>query len=207
MAPWKRPTVCLTMIIICLRLATIPNLVTLARPLLTAPFIWYAYHLPDKNGKTCTLSFVLCVLIMASDCLDGWLARRLGQTSHIGRLLDHLCDVTFILLALLTFARHGIIPWWLPAAIAWSFLMYVVDSWWRTTAKPFRALLPTRMGHWGGILYYVTVAIVLVDVCLVNVITQAVLSYGWLQLMALLAVLSGSERLYCLFVAPRQTSI
>ena len=185
---------------------TAANLVTFTRPLLTAPFIWHGYRLTYDTERPCAVSFILYGLIIVSDILDGWLARRLGQTSQIGRLLDHLCDVTFILLALLTFAHQGIIPWWLPAAIAWSFIIYVIDSWWRTSGQPRRVLLPTRMGHWGGILYYVTVGIVLADVCLVHVVTKTLISYGWFHLIALLALLSGSERLYCLLHVPRTTS-
>lgn len=49
------------------------------------------------------------VLIAASltEFLDGWLARRTGQTSRIGELLDPVADRVFVLAALLTFIRLG----------------------------------------------------------------------------------------------------
>lgn len=48
----------------------------------------------------------------SSDWLDGWLARRLGQSSATGELLDPLADKTFVLVALASFAVGGWIQLW-----------------------------------------------------------------------------------------------
>lgn len=189
-----------------LHMLTPPNVVTLSRPLLTVPFVWGVSCLPQAAERTCGLMFVLYGLVCTSDLLDGWLARRLGQTSPFGRLLDHLCDITFILLALLAYVGQGRVPWWLPASIAWAFIMYVAASWWRPSEQPARTLIPTRLGHWGGILYYLTVGIVTIDICLSHDITRLLIRYGWLQAITLLAFISGCERLFVLLFTRRRTS-
>jgi cardiolipin synthase len=43
---------------------------------------------------------VVVVLAGITDGLDGWLARRLGQSSRIGAVLDPICDKGFALCAL-----------------------------------------------------------------------------------------------------------
>jgi CDP-diacylglycerol--glycerol-3-phosphate 3-phosphatidyltransferase len=189
-----------------LHILTPPNVVTFIRPLLTVAFVGYVYDLHQTPERTCSHLFILYGLICASDLLDGWLARQLGRTSPFGRLLDHLCDITFILSALLVYVNQGRVPWWLPASIAWAFIMYLAASWWHPSGKRGRILIPTRIGHWGGILYYLTVGIVTVDTCLSHDITRLLIRYGWLQAMALLAFVSGLERLFALSLTPTRAS-
>jgi hypothetical protein len=106
----------------------------------------------------------------------------------------------------LIYVSQGLVPWWLPTSIAWAFIMYVVDSWRRTSAQLPRRLLPTRLGHWGGILYYLTVGIVTVDACLSHDITRVLIHYGWFQAMSLVAFISGLERLLALLLTARHAS-
>ena len=49
----------------------------------------------------------------ASDWLDGVLARRLGQVSRLGQLLDPAADRLFIIVTLVALAWSGVVPWWL----------------------------------------------------------------------------------------------
>jgi phosphatidylglycerophosphate synthase len=141
---------------------------------------------------------LLFAIIISSDVLDGWLARWLGQESLLGRILDHVCDVLFILTALGFFVSRGLVPWWLPAAIAWAFALYVVDSWWRTAGQSRRTLLPSRVGHFGGILYYATVGIMTSNLYGGNQTLPPLILHGWFVGLALLALLSGTERLWLL---------
>jgi phosphatidylglycerophosphate synthase len=172
-------------------LDTIPNLVTMVRPVCTLPYV-----LCCARGHWSALC--LYMAIISSDILDGWLARRLGQTSPLGRTLDHACDVLFILTALGFFASRGLAPWWLPGSIAWAFGLYVVDSWWRSGRQPQCILLTSRLGHLGGILYYVIVGVITGNLCADNTLVPPTLLYSGFQALALLALLSGIERLVLL---------
>ena len=53
----------------------------------------------------------------ASDWLDGVLARRLGQVSRLGQLLDPAADRLFILVTLVALAWRDVVPWWLLAVL------------------------------------------------------------------------------------------
>ncbi len=60
---------------------------------------------------------VIFVVSEFSDVLDGLVARRLGQTSSIGKLLDPFSDVVSRLTVFLCLLMVGIAPWWAFAVI------------------------------------------------------------------------------------------
>ena len=72
------------------RLNTIPNLVTLFRFILI-PFICY-YIL---QGKT-TVAVIIFIIASLSDRLDGFLARKLNQSTYYGGYFDALTDSIMI---------------------------------------------------------------------------------------------------------------
>ena len=47
-----------------------------------------------------------------TDYLDGYLARRLNQTSRLGQILDPVADRLYILAVVIGLALRDIIPWW-----------------------------------------------------------------------------------------------
>ncbi len=61
----------------------------------------------------------IVVLMVAgiTDYLDGMLARRLGQTSKLGTLLDPLADRLYIISTLVAFVLRDVIPLWLAVVI------------------------------------------------------------------------------------------
>lgn len=79
---------------------TLPNLITLLRLASTPLLLALAWH-----GQG-TAFLVLLAAGFGSDVLDGWLARRLGQSSELGARLDSLCDLAVYV----TVALGG---WWL----------------------------------------------------------------------------------------------
>jgi cardiolipin synthase len=89
------------------RVLTIPNVLSFARLLLVPVFAvlivleydWAAIAVLMISGYT--------------DYLDGTLARRWGQVTRIGQLLDPLADRLYILTTLLGLAYRDIVPWWL----------------------------------------------------------------------------------------------
>ena len=62
----------------------------------------------------------------SSDWIDGWVARRLGQVSRLGELLDPLADRLYILAVLFTFTYREIVPWEFTAALVARELMMVI---------------------------------------------------------------------------------
>ena len=70
---------------------TIPTLLTWARIFLI-PLIVGMFYLPLPAHVCNVLATALFVLCAATDWLDGFLARRLGQTSAFGAFLDPVAD-------------------------------------------------------------------------------------------------------------------
>jgi cardiolipin synthase (CMP-forming) len=94
------------------RIWTIPNLLSFLRLLGVPVFLWLALG-PKDNG------WALLVLVFAgiSDYLDGKIARRFGQTSRLGALLDPAADRLYILATVAALADLGTIPIWLAVLL------------------------------------------------------------------------------------------
>ena len=104
------------------------------------------------------IATALFALAVATDFADGAVARRYGESSSLGGLLDHAIDATFCVLGLSAHAAAGVVPWALPVLVAAAFTQYVADS--KSLAgRPLRA---SRLGRWNGIAYFVAVAVPIV---------------------------------------------
>jgi CDP-diacylglycerol--glycerol-3-phosphate 3-phosphatidyltransferase len=79
---------------------TVPTLLTWAR-ILAIPLIVGVFYLPLEPGTRNLIATVLFVVFALTDWLDGWLARRLNQTSSFGAFLDPVADKFLVCAALL----------------------------------------------------------------------------------------------------------
>jgi cardiolipin synthase len=85
---------------------TIPNIISFAR-LLGVPL--FLYLLLVRHADVAAI--VVLAVGGTSDWVDGYLARRLGQVSRLGELLDPLADRLYILATLLAFTAEGVVGW------------------------------------------------------------------------------------------------
>ncbi|MGC9667768.1 CDP-alcohol phosphatidyltransferase family protein [Planosporangium sp. 12N6] len=94
------------------RVLTVPNLISFAR-LAGVPLFLYLFLVADRP--------VAAVIVLGvggtTDWVDGYLARRLGQVSRLGELLDPFADRLYILATLLAFTLRGVVPWPFTAAL------------------------------------------------------------------------------------------
>jgi CDP-diacylglycerol--glycerol-3-phosphate 3-phosphatidyltransferase len=79
---------------------TVPTLLTWAR-ILAIPLIIGAYFLPLDAASRNLLATVLFVFFALTDWVDGWLARKLNQTSAFGAFLDPVADKFLVCASLL----------------------------------------------------------------------------------------------------------
>jgi len=86
---------------------TWPNAVTAIRLVLIPVFVWLLFG----TGHRAFAAWLLAVL-GATDWIDGWLARRLNQTSKIGKILDPSADRILVMTGLICVAQAGGVPWW-----------------------------------------------------------------------------------------------
>ena len=89
----------------------IPNLLSFLRIALVPVFLWF---LLDEF-------FLAAIAVLAfaglTDFLDGYLARRLNQTTKLGKMLDPVADRLYIFATLLALSSTGYVPWWLAALV------------------------------------------------------------------------------------------
>lgn len=86
-----------------------PNRVTIIRILLIGPFVIALLNLQDPYwGEIARWSaLVIFGLMVVSDGLDGYLARRLGEESAVGLFLDPFADKILILFSVVLLAHEG----------------------------------------------------------------------------------------------------
>jgi CDP-diacylglycerol--glycerol-3-phosphate 3-phosphatidyltransferase len=85
---------------------TIPTLLTLTR-IAAIPFIAGLFYLPIDNALRNLLATVMFVVFALTDWLDGYLARKLNQTSAFGAFLDPVADKFLVCASLLVLVHLG----------------------------------------------------------------------------------------------------
>ncbi len=85
---------------------TIPTLLTLTR-IAAIPLIAGLFYLPIDNALRNLLATVMFVVFALTDWLDGYLARKLNQTSAFGAFLDPVADKFLVCASLLVLVHLG----------------------------------------------------------------------------------------------------
>lgn len=91
-------------------ISDLPNLITLARMGLI-PFI--LIFVDNYSPRLSALSAMIFAFAAATDALDGYLARRLGLVTVVGKFLDPLADKLIVLSTLVMLVAVGRAPAWL----------------------------------------------------------------------------------------------
>lgn len=85
---------------------TLPTLLTWAR-IVAIPLIVGVFYLDIEKGHQNLFATSLFVLVALTDWLDGYLARKLNQTSSFGAFLDPVADKFLVCAALLILLQLG----------------------------------------------------------------------------------------------------
>lgn len=125
------------------------NGLTAVRLLLAIPFGLLMAQADRRAAALAALAFAMAV---ATDLIDGPLARRSGTASPFGGAFDHATDFVFVVSGLAGGAARGVLPWILPAIVVVAFTQYVVDSYWLHRQRGLRG---SKLGRYNGILYFV----------------------------------------------------
>ncbi|MDR1263654.1 MAG: CDP-alcohol phosphatidyltransferase family protein [Oscillospiraceae bacterium] len=94
------------------KLANLPNMLTVSRIILIGVFLWVFFagmYYP---------AVMVFALAGATDLLDGYFARKNGQITWLGKLLDPVADKLMVCAALVALAVRGWSPWWLLIVVA-----------------------------------------------------------------------------------------
>jgi len=93
------------------KILTVPNVLSFIRLALVPVFLVLVIAGQDL------MALIILIFSSLSDYLDGVIARRFGQITRLGQLLDPAADRLFIFAALIGLAVREILPWWLVVVI------------------------------------------------------------------------------------------
>ena len=133
---------------------SLANRISLLRILLVPCFVAsLVYYTPDRDGLR-FVSLAIFFLGIATDAMDGFVARSQHQQSQLGTLLDPLADKMLILSALISLSTIRALPDWMriPAwfnlivisrdavLVTGTLLIFVFTGQWSVN--------PSRLGKW-----------------------------------------------------------
>ena len=93
------------------RIFTVPNVITLVRLLCIPLFLWLLF-----GAHRQTAAAILLAVLGATDWVDGFVARRYGQVSTFGKVLDPTADRILVGTAVISILIYGAVPLWFGIA-------------------------------------------------------------------------------------------
>jgi len=88
----------------------LPNFITLVRILLIPVFVMLFFTPTPDRSLSAAVVFVVAAI---TDLLDGYIARRTGQVTKLGKLLDPIADKLLVLVTFVPLYGIGLLPLWL----------------------------------------------------------------------------------------------
>ena len=93
------------------------NLITLARIVLVPFVLWVVFAEPDRQSAWRWLAVLFFVLSAATDGVDGAIARKRGEVTNLGKILDPIADKLLIGGVLVALSILGEVNWWVTALV------------------------------------------------------------------------------------------
>jgi len=93
------------------RILTAPNVITLVRLACIPLFLWLLFGAHRQSAAA-----VLLGVLGATDWVDGYVARRFGQVSTFGKVLDPTADRLLVGTAVISIMVYGAVPLWFGIA-------------------------------------------------------------------------------------------
>ena len=105
------------------------NSLTILRITLVPVIIFF---LGQNSYATATWIFLVAGV---TDALDGFIARRFGQVTQLGSILDPVADKALIISTVIVLACKGLLPWWLATAVIVRDIIILggAGAWYRKT--------------------------------------------------------------------------
>lgn len=95
----------------------LPNVLTVLRIAGVPLFLWLLLQESGNSDSWRWGAFVAFALLMATDKLDGYLARSRNLVTDFGKIADPIADKALMLAALVGLNIIGVLPWWITAII------------------------------------------------------------------------------------------
>lgn len=95
----------------------LPNAITIVRILCAPIFLWLLLADAGAGGGLRWAAAVLFILAIASDGIDGYIARRYDIVTDLGKLLDPIADKALTGLAFIGLSILGELEWWVTILV------------------------------------------------------------------------------------------
>jgi CDP-diacylglycerol--glycerol-3-phosphate 3-phosphatidyltransferase len=121
----------------------LPNLITVVRILLAPVFFWLLLADAGADGVLRWIAAALFILAIATDGIDGAIARRRGTVTDLGKILDPVADKLLTSGALVCLSILGELWWWVTIVIV---VREVGITVWRMVELPRGNVMPAGRG-------------------------------------------------------------
>lgn len=121
----------------------LPNAITASRLVLTAVFVGGTAMDSHFGHWVALVSFVIAAI---SDFVDGWLARKLGLVTAIGKLMDPLADKILVGAAYIYLSAQGLCPVWVSVVIIGR--EFLVTGLRQIALESGQIIAADRLGKW-----------------------------------------------------------
>ncbi|MET0975693.1 MAG: CDP-diacylglycerol--glycerol-3-phosphate 3-phosphatidyltransferase [Leifsonia sp.] len=121
----------------------LPNLITVVRILLAPLFFWMLLADGGADGALRWWAAVVFIVAIATDGVDGAIARRQGLVTDLGKILDPIADKLLTGGALVCLSILGELWWWVTIVIL---VREVGITVWRMVELSHRNVVPASRG-------------------------------------------------------------
>ena len=98
-------------------LRQLPNAITIVRIVCAPIFLWMLLADAGADGPLRWWAGVLFIVAIATDGIDGYLARRYEIVTDLGKLLDPIADKALTGCAFVGLSILGELPWWVTILV------------------------------------------------------------------------------------------
>ncbi len=95
----------------------LPNAITVVRIVCAPVFLWLLLVDAGEDGTARWVATVLFIVAIATDGIDGYLARRYEIVTDLGKLLDPIADKALTGCAFVGLSILGELPWWVTIIV------------------------------------------------------------------------------------------
>lgn len=95
----------------------LPNIITIVRILCAPVFLWMLLADGGADGALRWWAAVLFIVAIATDGIDGYLARRYEIVTDLGKLLDPIADKVLTGFAFIGLSILAELPWWITVVV------------------------------------------------------------------------------------------
>ena len=182
--------------------ANIANIITAIRILVAPVFLWMVFIDGGEDGVWRWFAALLFIAAIATDGIDGALARKRNLVTTSGILLDPIADKVLIGGALVALALVSDLPWWVVVVIMTREIGITLL---RFFVLANRVIPASRGGKLKTILQAITVSSWLVPTWVLLGDWVSVLNWVLMGLVVVITLVTGVDYLVKAFRAPEST--